>query len=468
MRRINIAVVGPPTLIALSLGAVFAWINAAPATASGLVTDIGVGAFHACAIKNGGVWCWGEIVHGKFVEVGAVGDEGGIHNEYVGSKESRVPVAIPELARGVTAISAGLAHTCAVKDGGAWCWGNSSNGELGGNSATEGYVPVPVAGLETGVTAISAGVGYTCAVKDGGAWCWGDNSNGELGNNSAEGSLVPVPVAGLATGVTAISASAGSPGADIRQASSRTCALKDGGAWCWGDNGGGALGNNSTERSLVPVPVSGLTTGVTAISAGDYYTCAVKDGGAWCWGHNHELRLGNTLDFNSRCETGIIRCDAMEVHVPVPVSGMASGVSGINASVYRTCAVREGGAWCWGCGMTTCFAMEEDTFEEFNAHYEDNQGRSHVPVAVLPLSSGVTAISAGVDYTCAVREAGAWCWGQTHGFAIFNNSTNSFLPVAVLFEASSWRDYTDYIVGAVVVLATAIGGAGWYVRRKRA
>jgi alpha-tubulin suppressor-like RCC1 family protein len=45
-------------------------------------------------------------------------------------------------------------------------------------------------GLGAGVSAISG----TCALKEGGVWCWGDNSNGQLGNNSPPYSLVPVAV----------------------------------------------------------------------------------------------------------------------------------------------------------------------------------------------------------------------------------------------------------------------------------
>ncbi len=48
-------------------------------------------------------------------------------------------------------------------------------------------MPVPVQGLGSpgsGVQAITAGGFHTGAIVNGGAFCWGDNSDGDLGDLS--------------------------------------------------------------------------------------------------------------------------------------------------------------------------------------------------------------------------------------------------------------------------------------------
>jgi hypothetical protein len=144
---------------------------------------------------------------------------------------------------------------------------------------------VVVTGLSSGVASISAGFDNACAVTtSGAAYCWGDNSNGQLGNGSTTNSLVPVAVTGLSSGVASISAGNG-----------LTCAVTtSGAAYCWGWNGEGDLGIGSTTGSLVPVAVTGLSSGVASISAGFLHTCAVTTSGAiYCWGHNSNGELGN-------------------------------------------------------------------------------------------------------------------------------------------------------------------------------
>ncbi|MEZ5457729.1 MAG: RCC1 domain-containing protein [Lysobacteraceae bacterium] len=66
---------------------------------------------------------------------------------------------------GVTAIAAGVKHTCALVAGGAVrCWGNNSgNGQLGDGSTMDRRTPVDVSGLVR-VTAIAAGlVSHLCS-----------------------------------------------------------------------------------------------------------------------------------------------------------------------------------------------------------------------------------------------------------------------------------------------------------------
>ena len=64
---------------------------------------------------------------------------------------------------------------------------------------------LPLSGLASGVQAIAAGGYHSCAMVDGGIQCWGYNGDGELGNNSTTNNLVPVSVFGLTSGVQAIS-----------------------------------------------------------------------------------------------------------------------------------------------------------------------------------------------------------------------------------------------------------------------
>src|SRR5262249_30585537 len=145
-------------------------------------------------------------------------------------------------------------------------------------------VPISITGLTSGVTSVAAGSGFALAIQNGGAWAWGLNNAGQLGTNSLPtiNSTQPIPVTGLTSGVTAIAAG-GAHG----------LALKDGGVYSWGLNANGQLGDGSSTNRSTPMPVTGLTSGVTAIAAGSSHSLAIRNGAVWAWGWNVVGQLGD-------------------------------------------------------------------------------------------------------------------------------------------------------------------------------
>jgi alpha-tubulin suppressor-like RCC1 family protein len=298
----------------------------------------------SCAVVAGAAYCWGDNSDGT------LGDNS--------TTASSIPAPVQGLTSSSQSIAAGFTHACAVVNGAAYCWGNNFHGQLGDNSTADEQVPVPVQGLTFGVTAITAGLYHTCAVVNGAAYCWGDNQSAQLGDGTAGSgdlsvgyfSVVPGLVQGLSSGVTGITAGY-----------LHTCAVANGVAYCWGDNGHGQLGhapmflgdaNCSSPDGpcgLLPVQVQGLPPGVESITAGIDHTCAVAKGAAYCWGEDNSGQLGD-----GNITTG-------SFYQPVPVQGLTAGVTAISAAAYpspnsydmnpdmkMTCAVAKGDVYCWG------------------------------------------------------------------------------------------------------------------------
>lgn len=281
------------------------------------VKAVSAGGYHSCALTSrGGVKCWGYNATGQLGN----GVRPCPSLDTCPRARSSTPVDVIGLASGVSAIAAGGFFTCALlTKGGVKCWGANFNGQLGNGSSEASSRPVDVIGLASGVSTIVAGGRYSCAVTTGGGVkCWGSSLRS---------------IAGLGSGVMSIAVGAGAT--DV--ASVHLCALtSEGGVKCWGSNGAGQLGNGSKTDSQAPVDVVGLRSGARAIAVGSTYSCALtSSGGVKCWGSNYFGELGNGSQTESR--------------VPVDVTGLRTGIAAITAGTLSACALTSAGnAKCWG------------------------------------------------------------------------------------------------------------------------
>ncbi len=307
-------------------------------------------------------------------------------------------------------LSLGWSHSCVVTlAGGVRCWGAGGNGQLGDGAGRSQVSPVDVAGLNNEIVSIAAGGGHTCSVTHRGAVkCWGWNSEGSLGNGTFTESNLPVDVSGLSSGVAAITAGG-----------SHTCALTTaGGVLCWGANDVGQLGDGTTTNQNRPVPVIGLESGVLGIAAGSGYTCALIASGVKCWGAD-----------------GVGSQDS----APQNVKGLDDAAK-LAAGFGAPCLVTTRGAVrCWvifdyvrehrhlregvtalamggghDCALTTAGGVKcwgyNSVGQLGTGSVED--ARFERPVDVVGLSSAVRAIAAGLKHSCALLvDERVLCWG---------------------------------------------------------
>ena len=415
-------------------------------------TTVTTGTDFACAIvslvgdetKPAGLpYCWGSNTDGR------LGSGTGISDTTI-----RVPVAGAAVA---ASMDAGNGHACFVPDPPTGstpkCWGLGGDGQLG-NAATTNQ-PTPVSAGLSNAIGISAGGslegaehGTTCAVRsDFKVSCWGRNNFGQLGNDSTSDSSSPVTVRFDSDPDPSNTVPADLGGVKAVAVGGRhACALigLPGSVMCWGANGSGQLGDDSTDERHIATPVSGLSN-VTAIVAGGTHTCArLSDSTMKCWGENSSGQLGDKTNSDRHVPTAVFSFDGV---------GNAHQAKVIGAGDSHTCASRgDGGLSCWGAngsgqlGNNSISNRNEPVEAMPETKDEDDQ-----PVLL------VTAVSGSRRNTCArLIDFSVSCWGDNSRGQLGDGAGPSSLTPQAVVNLPALG--TNHIPSPVDDLATTTPG----------
>jgi len=245
-------------------------VRATPAlvSASGTTTDLSLSAYHACAVMDGQLFCWGLNDTGQL----GLGD----------TLDRSVPTRVGT-DTDWAAVSVGEGSTCGLRSAQLFCWGDNGTHIVGATAPPTTSSPQRI-GSDSDWTDVSVSTATTeahaCGIRGGGLlFCWGNNASGELGLGDTAQRDAPTQV-GTSSGWRDV-------GTGVRF----TCALRDDGAvYCWGSHPATVPPGPWTST-----PVREGTETYGTISVGSYTVHGITTAGElYCWGNG---RAGN-------CATG--------------------------------------------------------------------------------------------------------------------------------------------------------------------
>ena len=349
---------------------------------AGFAARLSAGGAHSLGVRpDGSVWAWGDN------HVGQLGRGG--------TTAQSAPLQVSALTGSYEDVSAGLAHSLALRsDGVVYAWGANGEGQLGDGTTTSRLTPVQVANL-TNVTAIAAGGAHSLALKaDGGVWAWGRNAEGQLGDGTLTRRVRPVRV-GTLTGYASVAAGG-----------FHSLALHaDGRVRGWGANQYGQLGDGTLTGRRQPTLVPTLA-GINSVAAGGGHSLAVGDDGrAYGWGWNQTGQVGDGTTTNRK--------------TPVIVGGVAATL--VSAGGFHSVASTPAGAViAWGANDVGQLGDGTTT-------------RRLRPVTVLQPPALTTWISAGGAHTVSLEpDLSAWSWGNNFFGQLGDGSTKQSLrPIPI-------------------------------------
>lgn len=344
-------------------------------------TDISVGTV-ACGLRGvpGHLFCWGKSTNG---ELG------------LGTVTSQATPAQVGTDTWKT-VKVGYSNACGIRsDGALLCWGNNN---LTNATLRYGTAPQQI-GTATDWQAISVSIYGVIGLRAGGvAYGWGINDFGQLGQpvTAANVEIVdPTPLAGTVTGWS-----------QIRSGNQHSCGIVLGQAYCWGSVGEGNLGNGVSTALYQPTKIG--SDHWAALTGGPGLCGLRSDGALMCWGYPSfaGLGFGNT--------DGVWTPTRLGAETWSAVTGSSSSIAA------TTCGLRGGVPYCWGDNTTGQLGIGNTNGPEL----------SPVPVSV-PAGSQWTELAVS-GHTCAIRsDQTLWCWGNNLSGQLGTGTTGGPVPTPI-------------------------------------
>jgi alpha-tubulin suppressor-like RCC1 family protein len=225
---------------------------------------------------------------------------------------------------------------------------------------------------------LALGSSHTCAyLRASTLKCWGWNGDGQLGDETTTNRRTPTTIdVGGAVGLLAAGFA-------------HTCAYVTASALlkCWGNNGNGQLGDGTTTDRTTPTTINvGGAVGLLAL--GFYHTCAYVTASALlkCWGDNGNGQLGDGTTTN--------RITPTTINVGGAVGLLALADSSTCAYVTNSALLK-----CWG----------------YNGHGQlgDGTTTTRYTPTTIDVGGAVGLLALGALHTCAYLTSGTLkCWGD--------------------------------------------------------
>ncbi|HEY2515648.1 MAG TPA: hypothetical protein VGI39_32490 [Polyangiaceae bacterium] len=232
---------------------------------------------------------------------------------------------------------------------------------------------------------VSAGDFFSCAARDGGVACWGQNVLDELGNGTTTDPDTQHPV--VAGGAPLRGALGVISGTDT------ACAfLDDAGVACWGASSPlGVPSDLDTAQTLTAL------AGARAAAIGGYHMCWESPAGALLC-QCQETSTGETVAYGA--DSGAVTSVALP-------AGVAGSIAQLATSTKFTCILTTAGA---------VYCLGDDGVFESDPTAAGASPLTAFKQVVLPGNAAALEIGLMVQTACARTTGHVYCWGDdTYG-----------------------------------------------------